>query len=153
MTLAKNKNFLQPSGFKVIIDQRYQNLEFFAQSVTHPSSSVNAVEFGVPKLNSFSFAGDKVNYDDLNINLILDEDMVVYKEMSDWMERSINDLKEIECDITVIILSSHNNKNIEISYKNCIPTNIGSFELNSISGDLNYITVDTTFKFTHFTIK
>ena len=37
--LTTNKNYLQPTGFRVIISrQNYPNLEYFAQGVTHPGA-------------------------------------------------------------------------------------------------------------------
>ena len=42
-TLTANKNYLQPTGFRVIIDrENYPNLEFFAQSVDHTDVSMTA---------------------------------------------------------------------------------------------------------------
>ena len=51
-----NSTFLQPTGFRILIDRNnYPNLEFFAQSVSHPSISLPAVETGYKKL-VFSYA-------------------------------------------------------------------------------------------------
>lgn len=152
MNVTTNKNFLQPTGFKVVINKEQSNIEYFAQSVTHPGSSVNAVEVGIPKLSQLPLLGDKITFSELSINLIIDEDMSGYKEMQTWMEDSIENYEGIEADITLVILTSHNNKNIEIRYKNCIPTNIGAFDLNSTSGDITYLTFDATFRFSHFEI-
>ena len=38
-------NLLQPTGFKIVINRgRFKNLEFFAQSVNHPSVSLGVAE-------------------------------------------------------------------------------------------------------------
>jgi len=151
--LTTNKNFLQPTGFRVVINrEEYPNLEYFAQSVNHPGASVNPTEISIPRLSQLPLQGDKLTYTELSINLIIDEDMESYKEMQKWMEESVETLDDISADITVLILTSHNNKNIEIRYKNCIPTNIGAFELNSTTGDTTLMTFDATFRFSHFEI-
>ena len=39
--LTSNLNYLQPTGFKVIIDrENYPNLEYFVQSFVHPDISL-----------------------------------------------------------------------------------------------------------------
>lgn len=150
--LTTNKSFLQATGFRVVINDQYRNLEFFAQSVQHPGATVNAVDFGIPKLTSMPLLGDKITYSELSLNLILDEDMVSYKEMQSWLERTIDTTDGIESDITLVILTSHNNKNIQIRYNDCIPTMIGAIEFNSTSGDATLISFDATFRFSTFEI-
>jgi len=150
--LTANPNFLQATGFKLIISDQYRNLEFFAQSVQHPGCSVNAAEIGIPKLASLPLMGDKITHSELSFNLILDEDMMSYKEMQSWLEATISQNSGLESDISLIILTSHNNKNIQIKYRDCIPTTIGSVEFNSTSGDTTLLTFDATFRFTTFEI-
>lgn len=153
MSVTSNTNFLQPTGFRVVIERaKYGNLEFFAQSVTHPGSSANAVDRPIAKIQRFPVAADTIEYTDLSIQLILDEDMVAYKEIQDWMQRTVDTSEDLSQDITVIILTSHNNANIKIKYEGCLPVQLGSVELNSTSGDVAYITYDATFKYTKFTI-
>jgi hypothetical protein len=150
--LTTNKSFLQATGFRVVINDEYRNLEFFAQSVQHPGATVNAVDVGIPKLTSMPLLGDKITYSELSLNLILDEDMASYKEMQSWLERTIDTTDGIESDITLVILTSHNNKNIQIRYNDCIPTTIGAIEFNSTSGDATLISFDATFRFSTFEI-
>ena len=152
MSLTNNKNFLQPTGFRIIIERdRYANLEFFSQSVTHPGSTVNAVEIGIPRIQGMPMAGDTINYGDLSLTLILDEDLSAYKEMQNWLEECVYKKGEtVNHDVTVIILNSHNNSCGKIRYKNAIPTQLGSIELTSTTGDISYISFDVTFRFTEF---
>lgn len=150
--LTNNKSFLQATGFRVVINDQYRNLEFFAQSIQHPGATVNAVDMGIPKLTSMPLLGDKITYSDLTINLIIDEDMQSYKEMQQWLESTIEHNNGIESDITLVILSSHNNKNIQIKYNDCIPTNIGAIEFTSTSGDATLLSFDATFRFSTFEI-
>lgn len=154
MALTENKNFLQPTGFRVIIErENYGNLEFFAQSVNHPGASVSAVEIPVPRVQGLPMPGDTISYGELSLNLILDEDLTAYKEVQKWLEDSVyNKVDGIHHDITVIVLTSHNNFCAQIKYKNCIPTQLGAIELTSTTGDVTYINFDTTFRFTEFVL-
>lgn len=152
MSLTDNKNFLQPTGFRVVIErEQYANLEFFSQSVTHPGSTVNAVELGIPRIQGMPLSGDTINYGDLTLNLILDEDLSAYREMQAWLEECVYKKGEsVNHDVTVIILNSHNNSCGKIRYKNAIPTQLGAVELTSTVGDVAYISFDVTFRFTEF---
>lgn len=162
MAVTANKAFLQPTGFSVVINKGYYaNLEYFAQSVTHPGSNVQPVELPIRQITSVPLAGDKITYTELELSIILDEDMTSYKEMQAWLERTVSaptrgryveDGPSVYSDITVIILSSANNKNVEIRYQDCIPTNISSIELNSTTGDTTFLTFNATFRFAKFEI-
>lgn len=165
MALTTNKNYLQPSGFKVIIGRRdYPNLEYFAQSVVHPGASVNPLELPGKRVTSLPMAGDKITYGELSIEIILDEDMQSYKEMQSWLERIVNDGQVTEqqslttdkvptyADITLSILTSHNNESTRIRYHDCVPTNIGSIQLSSNVSDVAYITYVCGFRFSTFEI-
>jgi len=163
-TLTENKNYLQPTGFSVSIDRKnYPNLQYFAQSITHPGASVNPVELPGRRITSLPFAGDKITYGEVQIDFILDEDMKSYLEIQSWLERMVNDghvsgaesLKEgkiaTEADITVNILTSHNNKNKRIKYLGCIPTNVGSIEMNA-SQNQTYLVFTSSFRFERYEI-
>ena len=164
-TLTPNKNYLQPTGFRVMINrQNYPNAEYFAQSITHPGANVPAVEVPSLRVRSVPVAGDKINYSDLEIEFLLDEDLVVYREMHAWLERIVNDgqvntSQSIEndpiptfADITLMVLTSHNNENVKFRYKDCIPTDISSIQMSSTRADVSYITFTTSFRFSTFEI-
>ena len=163
-TLTTNLNYLQPTGFKVVISRNnYPNIEYFAQGVSHPGASVPAVEVPSLRVRSVPVAGDKIAYDDLNITLILDEDLHSYKEMHAWLERIVNfgqinatdippaDRVATFADITLSILSSHNNENVQFRYKDCVPTSIGSIQFSSTETS-TYLTFEATFRFSTFEI-
>lgn len=153
MALTENKNFLQPTGFRVIIErEHYGNLEFFAQSVQHPGTNVSAVEVAVPRITGLPVPGDTVAYGELTLNLILDEDLTSYKEVQKWMIDSVYKKESAYHDIKVIVLTSHNNFCAQIQYKNCIPTSLGSIEFTSTTGDVQYVNFDVSFRFSEFVL-
>ena len=157
--LTSNKNYLQPTGFRVIISrQDYPNLEYFAQGVSHPGSTVPPLELGTPRITSIPLAGDKITYGSLNADIILDENMTSYKEMQDWLENTINLNQSSNTaesfnpyrDITVSILTSHNNANVQIRYKDCIPTNISAIQLTANTSTVQFLTFNVEFRFSSF---
>lgn len=161
-TLTSNKNYLQPTGFKFVIDRKhYGNLEYFAQGVTHPGASVQPLELPTTRVTSIPLAGDKINYGQLQLDIILDENMESYIEMQNWLDRIVNQGHVDEnttavyptySDITVLILSSHNNKTVKIKYNDCIPTELGQISLASNTADVSYLTFTASFRFTNFEI-
>jgi hypothetical protein len=160
--LTTNKNYLQPTGFRVIISrQDYPNLEYFAQGVSHPGSTVSPLELGTPRITSIPLAGDKITYGSLSMDIILDESMVSYKEMQGWLEDTINLNQSSNTDasfspyrdIAVSILTSHNNSNVQIHYKDCIPTNISAIQLTANTSTVQFLTFNVEFRFSSFELK
>jgi len=158
-----NVNFLQPTAFKLVIDRRnYQNLEFFAQSVMHPSMTLSAAELPYSRLGSVAMPGDKLTFGELSANIILDENMNSYLEMYNWMRRIVEnpntnplDTTSIPtfADITVSVLTSHNNTNRSIKYVDCIPTLLGDVSFETTTGDIQYISFPVSFRFSYFEIR
>ena len=163
MALTTNLNYLQPTGFKFVISKdNYSNIEYFAQSFTHPGASVSPVEIPTRRINRVPMAGDKISYGEMSVDIILDEDMSAYKEMQNWLERIVNDghvefqdpggKAPTASDITIMILSSHNNTNVKIKYHDCIPVSIGQITLASNVQDVAFTTFNTAFRFSTFEI-
>lgn len=163
-TGINNINFLQPTAFKITIDRKnYPNLEFFAQTVMHPSMSLGFAEMPYPRIGTISMPGDKLTFGELSANIILDENMNSYMEMYNWMKRIV-ETKNItslnvytddiptQADVTVSVLTSHNNVSKRIRYIDCIPTLLGDVSFESTTGDIQYLTFPVGFKFSYFEI-
>ena len=162
--LTSNINFLQPSGFKITIDRKnYPNLEFFAQSVNHPGISGDAPEAHRMGMR-LPLTPSSLTFEDLSVNMIVDEDMHSYTEVLEWLARLVNEdevgaqealengVAPSRCDITVSILTSHNNVNKKIVYRDAFPADLGSLSLETISGEQTYITIPVSFKYSRFEI-
>ena len=162
-TLTTNLNYLQPTGFRVIINRtRYPNLEYFCQSVSHPGASLTPLELPTRRITSVPLAGDKMTFSEVSFQIILDENMTSYREMFDWMTRITNEgqvsggemMTKVPtyADITLSVLSSHNNTVQKIKYKDCVPTSLGTIEFQSNTGATTYVTFDASFRFSQFEI-
>lgn len=158
-TLTENFNYLQPTSFKLVIDRKnYPNLEFFCQTVTHPGMIMNPVELGIPRLAGLPFPGESLTFNELSTNILLDEDMKSYDEMYKWMLRLLennmggNKTTEIPtyADITLSILSSHNNQTKQVRYIDCIPTSLGDIVFESTADGQTFITFAASFRFNYF---
>ena len=166
MALTTNFNYLQPTSFKLVIDRtNYPNLEFFCQDFTHAGVIMNTADLGYKKIAAIPFIGDKLTYNEMIANIILDEDMKAYTEMHDWMRRILDEdnvtaidrfrnanLPPAQSDITLSILSSHNNPVVRIKYRDCIPTALTDIQFQSTGGGTEFITFGASFRFTYFDI-
>lgn len=158
-----NINYLQPNLFKLIVDRKnYPNLEFFAQTVSHPSVDATPADIPYQRVSRISLPADKLAYGEMQANIIIDENMNSYIEMHNWISRMVQEnyadpldrsanLPPIEADITVHILSSQNNTTRKIKYINCMPISLGNIELESRNAD-GFIVYPVTFRFTYFEI-
>ena len=165
VTALENPNFMAPSGFRVVINrERFPNLEFFAQNVSHPGVSVQAVQ--APFRSSDLFVpGDKIFFEELQITAMLDENMTLYKEIFNWLKSFVDDPMDknqtgiyragdkTTYDISVLIQSSHNNTVQTVRYKDAFPMSMGNIEFTSTTGDVQYVTLPITFRYTTFTLE
>jgi len=160
--LTDNFNYLQPTSFKLTVDrEHFPNLEFFCQSFTHPGMIMNSVEMPYQKVASVPFIGDKLTFNELLANILLDENMKSYDEMYSWMRRNLDvDMTSplqrtrnnppAMADLTLTILSSHNNKTKQVRYIDCIPTALTDIQFESTAGGETFISFGASFRFSYF---
>lgn len=155
-------NYLSPASFTVSID-RMPNVEFFTQSVSIPGVSSSPVEMNTP-LRTFYAQQDKLSYDDLTLQFIVDEEMNNYTEVLRWLEglgfpentdqhKNYTADNTLESDISVVITNSHKNPNMKFTFKNAFPVSLGSIDLNVSTQDISYATCDVTFRYGSFQIE
>jgi|TARA_R100000482_G_C5120867_1_gene145676 hypothetical protein len=162
--LTENFNFMKPTDFHVRIDRkRFHNLQFFANTVTHPGVSVSTPSLAIPRLQNMSVPGDTYAVDEVSMDILLDEDMKCYIEMYNWLNTTVQrnyephhervgDAYIPESDIVVSILSSHNNVLKKIKYINCVPTSLGNVTLQSTVSDDPPLVFPVTFRMSYFEI-
>ena len=161
-TLTTNINYLQPTSFKLTIDRKnFPNLEFFCQSFIHPGMIMNAVEVPYKKITGIPFIGDKLTFNELQANILLDENLKSYDEMYSWMRRNL-DIDHVTAlqktsqqppavaDMMLSILSSHNNTTKTIKYIDCVPTSLTDITFESTGGGESFISFGATFRFSYF---
>ena len=160
--LTTNINYIQPTSFKLTIDRKnYPNLEYFCQSVNHPSMSLNPAEVPFRKLTRVPIPGGTLDYGEFSANIILDEEMNAYTEMHDWMRRIVDnplvgaldrDGSTINsvADITLSILSSSNTVIKQIRYIDAMPVTLGDIPFEATASGTEFIVCPISFRFTLF---
>ena len=162
MAELSSPNFLQPTGFKLVIDRaQFGNFEFFASQVSHPSIDVGEAVLPFRRTDA-KFPGDKIMYSQLSCDVMLDEDMKVYEELHNWLLRTqegkavnasdtqVGSTLKTEYDIQMLILTSHNNQIRQIRYIDAFPTDLGSVQFQSTTAGTEYLTFTVSFRFTYF---
>jgi len=161
-----NFNHLAATGFKVTISREfYAHLQYFAQQIQHPGMEVSQVELGYKGLANVPITGNAISNGSVTMDILLDENMEAYKEIYDWMHRMVNEEHKLSsrrfttdrnspvptsyCDIAVSVLTSANNPNKLITYRNAFPVGLGDIQFNVESTE--YIVFPVTFRFDYFT--
>lgn len=165
--LTSNINLFQPTGFKVMIDRKnYANLEFFVQSVSHPGASNPAVETAYKRVTGVPMPGNQMQYGELTMDVLLDEDLNSYIEMYNWLLKLVNNEQVQQrdnfrgqrtdqptyADIQITALTSHNNKNKTFKYVDAIPVAIGDIRFEAQNQSVEYVTFPASFRFSYFDI-
>ena len=167
-----NPNFLAPNKFQLNF-ARTPNLQYFCQTITLPGISTSEIAITNPFVELYS-PGEKEVYDQLNITFMVDEGMLAWLEIHDWL-RAMTFPTEFEeyqqlgklnqfttrkggnfpqfSDATVTLLSSANNPIYRISYKDTFPVSLSGFTLSTTDTPDSIITADATFRFTYFNIE
>lgn len=146
--------FITPSRFKLIIDSyKYPNTEFTVTNVEMPNVSatpsvINGRQRNMPGMP------DKIEYGELNITFLINENMTNYLEMHDWifgLVKEVDDRKKTR-DLTLIVLNSNNNPVRTIRFIDAFPTNLAGSTFDVTASDATYLTSTVTFVYSYYTI-
>ena len=162
-----NINFLSPLGFKFNL-ARAPNLNFFVTDINLPSLSLGYIEVPTP-FKILDFAGDRLDYGDLQVTFRVDEDFQNYFEIYNWIialgfpedygqykrvkEADPGKKESIFSDGTLTIMNSGMIPNIEVSFQDLFPTSLSDINFTSTDSYVNYVTNTVTFKYKVFRMK
>lgn len=177
----KNRNFLSPLRFNFQIE-KLVDVDFNIQRVNLPGISLPKVDVKTPFTN-LNFQGDHLEFDNLIVQFVVDEDMRGYYEVWNWMNglgfpENFDQYKEVKegkqkdldgnprkrvgpvtregditSDATLIISTSHNNPQFEVTFKDLSPISISELQFDSTLEDDNDLTCTIIFGYTNYTIK
>lgn len=150
-------NYLSPVSFKIVID-RLPQTEFTTQRVQLPQLSMTAPQVASPIHNIFQ-TPDRMDYSDLDLSFIVDENMKNYEEILRWMEGmgtpesteqrlNLEATKDgVRSDISIIIENSARNANIKFTFTDCFPTSLSGVPLDVRATDVDYPEATVTFRY------
>jgi hypothetical protein len=155
--LTDTMSYANGISFKLAIDKlKFANVEYTIQTVALPDLSITGAPFNTPQRN-ITMAPDKVDYGTFELTFLVDEYLKNYQEIHDWMlglvtvaeDRSINKFR----DLTLQVLTSHNNVAREIVFVNAYPTNLSSLPFDTTITETNYLVANVSFNYSYFKFK
>lgn len=148
--LSSNVNFLIPTSFKMVIDSsEFGNLEYYITNVSLPSINIGEIDTSYRNYQGF-ISGEKLVYESLTCQFLIDEDMNNYKEVHDWLlhNTSSNEIKTK--DLVLSIFSSKNQPKREIRFVEAFPTSLESIEFDTQAQGSDYLKGSVTFRYDRF---
>ena len=164
--VPSNINPVASSGFMFSI-KKIPEVSFFCQEVNIPAITLPSIDYQTP-LSVISVAGDVLQFDDLVIQFIVDENMANYKAIVDWMiglgfpsnhtqyktfidqQPEYNRISKESSSATLQVLGSNNAPVKTINFIDIIPTSIGAISFESTVTDVNYIMGTAVFKISRY---
>ena len=168
----QNRNFLTPVGFKFILN-RAPKVTFFSNSANIPGITLGIAN--QPNyLRDIPQPGDKMDFEDFTLRFLVDENLENYNEISNWIrglgfpeslaqiyefQRSNPNLDQprkgqlnLYSDATLNVLSSNQNANFKIKFKDMFPYSLTTLQFDATDTDIDYFTAEVSFKYTIFNI-
>lgn len=166
-----NRNFLSPIGFKFIVNKA-PKVDFYSNYANIPAISLGVANYSRYGKN-IDVPGDKMNFDDLRIRFLVDENLENYMEIHNWMTglgfpyslEQYSDLAATSTeplskdssfyetsDGTLQILNSNFNTTAQVIYTQMFPVYLSTLDFDATNTDVNYFTAEATFKYTYYRI-
>lgn len=163
-----NRNYMSPIGFTFSI-ARFPKVSFFSNKASLPSITLGNAEQST-YLKSLMHPGDRIEYGELPIEFLVDEDMLNYSLIHNWItglgfpesmkqfadfttdDQGQRDLKLQYSDATLGILNSNYNTIAKIKFWDIYPTSLSPLEFTATDTDINYLTASVSFQYTYYQI-
>jgi len=171
-TPIENRNFLSPVGFKFSL-KRAPGVAFFCNQANIPSMDLGIAEQPT-YLRNIPTPGDKIQFGDLTLRFLVDEDLVNYMELQRWIRglgypESMKDFADLEkeaiiqpkfankgdniySDGTLQILSSNLVAKFNVNFKDLFPVSLSTITFDATDTDIEYFTAEATFKYTIYNL-
>ena len=172
----ENRNFLSPIGFMLTID-RLRGVDFFCQSASIPSIGLGPA-ITPTRFNKLQNPGDELQYEDLYLRFLVDENMKNWYQVANWMReiatpysaeefkydrgglKSINKREatydiasgnnQWVCDCSLLVLSSNYRTVAEFIFRDAWPTQLSTLSFDSSVPDINYFTAEISLKYNYY---
>ena len=171
-TPIDNRNFLSPVGFKFGL-KRAPGVAFFCNQANIPSLDLG-IAVQPSYLKDIDVPGDKIQFGDLSLRFLVDEDLVNYMELQRWIRglgypESMEEFRKLEgeavlpgnfgqagdniySDGTLQILSSNLVPSFQVVFNDMFPYTLSTVTFDATDTDIEYFTADVSFKYTIYNL-
>ena len=176
-SLPDNLSYLAPTQFELLV-KKLPNTKYFATGVNIPSVSIGETIQPTRLGANVKLPGDKIQFGEITITFIVDENMENWTELYTWMEGitastdtekyrllvgankredqpqdNSADGEELYSDMTIVITTAANNPNRYVRIADAYPSSLGEITMDTtVAGGLSYVTCTASFQFTSFEI-
>jgi len=170
---VENRNFLSPTGFRFIV-KRCPKSAFFCNQANIPSIDLG-IALQPNYLRDIPIPGDKLEFGDLTIRFLVDEDLTNYVEIQNWMRglgfpesgQEFRDLESegqdygiipteggdnIYSDGTLQILSNNLIPKFQVMFSDLFPYSLTTINFDATDTDIEYFTAEASFKYTMYNL-
>ena len=170
----QNRNFLQPQGFRFQV-ARAPKVTFFGNAVNIPGMTLRTTVQTTPGLKDIPLPGEIIDFEDLNLRFLVDEDLQNYQEIQNWMRglgfpeslQEIYDLQDqkvgtvrdgvtktmnLYSDGTLTILDAMQHENFKVKFQDLFPYSLSTIQFDATLSDTEYFTAEVSFKYLNYTI-
>jgi hypothetical protein len=163
-----NRNFLSPVGFKFTLSKE-PKVAFFCNSARIPELTLSILQQPT-YLKDLDVPGGKIQYGDLNLRFIVDENMENYMAIHNWLTGlgfpettqqykdlitdadNVLDPKQAFSDGSLYVLNSNYATSAVVKFKDLFPVSLSSLDFDSTQTDIQYFTAEVAFKYTVYNI-
>ncbi len=172
-----NKNFLSPIGF-VFLLEKAKKTSFLCQKAEIPSLTLGKVDIPTRGMVPIPIEGT-VQYGELNIEFIVDEDLRNYMELHNWIRalgvpqgddeatifknahrnpsiptdqyKGFNDYRY--SDATLQVLNNNNLVNFDVVFKNVFPVSLSTMPFDVTGTDNDFLTATASFEYVLYEVR
>ena len=167
-----NRNFLSPVGFKFSL-KRSPGVAYFCNEANIPDMSL-AIAEQPTYLRDIPLPGDKIEFGDLSLRFMVDEDLTNYMEIQNWIRglgypQSVGEYRDLEkkayipqgfgqkrqdiySDGTLQILSNNLIPKFQVVFNDLFPYSISTVTFDATDTDIEYFTAEVSFKYTIYNL-
>jgi hypothetical protein len=166
-----NRNFLSITGFKFILN-RCPKVDFFCNRANIPTVSLGSAVQST-YLRNIPVPGDKLEYEDLQLDFLVDENCENYLQVYDWITglgfpeslQQYDDLKRNSrfypsedplynerSDGTLMILNSNYQPSLKVIFKDLFPVSLSGIPFSAVETEERYFTATVSFKYTIYDV-
>ena len=169
----QNRNYLAPTGFKFTVS-RAPKISYFGNQVNLPSLTLGIANQPT-YLKNIPRPGTEVDFEDLVINFLVDEDLENYLEIQNWIRgigypESLDQIYDFQkddsnsmkdkyaeeinlfSDGTLTILNNVNLPKFKVNFEGMFPYALSTLNFDATKSDLEYFTAQVSFKYNIYNI-
>ena len=141
--------------------EKFEGTDFFCQSANVPDINMPTTQVASQFRNLPIIPGGGVEFGDLAVTFIVDEDLKNYNSIYKWMRDNGNadqmaratPEKDIFSNGQLLITTSQYNPAFVVDFQNLFPVALTNLQFDATIGDVEYITANVTFKHQQFFLR